>query len=207
MQRVGSSSIALTVGHSSVRFSISAAVFSSLVTALSGTSFRQSVGQTSTQPLHKIQRSPSKIGLIVQMRQRPACSWAAVSLYCSSTLATPTRRSISERRRRTARPAQIITQWANVGIFTFRQRCEEAFAHQARLDLLQIAVNATRRSLAVRYGIDNQARAKSDVAAGEDPGRGRHQGLFVDHQKSRAAKLRCRRRAAPIPARLSAQSR
>ena len=66
---------------------------SSPVSDETGTSFKQLVGQTSTQPLHIMHNSPSKIGLSVQMRQRPPCSRAVASSKPISTFATPMRRS------------------------------------------------------------------------------------------------------------------
>ena len=44
------------------------------------TSFRHTVGQTSTHPPHRMQRSPSKMVLMPQSRQRPASARACSSL-------------------------------------------------------------------------------------------------------------------------------
>src|SRR5258708_2304469 len=91
IQRLGSKSMALAVaaGDSADFCATSAATLSSPLIESAGTSLRQSVGQTSTQPLHRMHFSPSKTGLMLQIRQRPPCSLAVASLNPTSTFATP----------------------------------------------------------------------------------------------------------------------
>ena len=128
--------MALAVGHSAVRFLITVAAASSPVSDDTGTSFRQSIGHTSTQPLHMMHNSPSKMGLIEQIRQRPPCSCATGSSKCSSTSATPMRRLTGSAGWLAARPAQVVAQRADVGVFAIGYGGEEPLAHDARLHVL-----------------------------------------------------------------------
>src|SRR5262249_10981256 len=85
---------------------------------------------------------------------------------------------------RAARPAQIIAQGPNIRVVLLGNRCEEAFAYQARVHVLEIRMDAARRALPIGHCVDDQARPKCDVAAREDARRGGHQRFLIDHERA-----------------------